>query len=183
MKKAAYLISDEFCPSYNVQVTEKHLPKLQKVGIVVSSEDYAARSDRNKFGSYGKRPYENDDERLREYSSEKIPNNRPAPIAVDIRYQQQSQVYKQGSNRRLVALETASSDIETQSNVSSRMNEDDDEGWTIVKEKNKNDDNQSVVGSKSDVQSSLTASNISDSTFKTVTSSRFLGRGRGIIKR
>ncbi|CAF0711813.1 unnamed protein product [Brachionus calyciflorus] len=192
-KKLAYLLSDELCPSYGIQVTESHLPTEKPVGTVVYSNKFNTNDQRGKkyFNDLRKRPHENDEiyetERNRyERGSSTMASNstgRSNMIATDIRYQQQQQrpphsqpVNRSNSNRRLIALENANSDSEAQSNVSGRYDDDDDDdGFTAVNKNKIEDDNKSVV-------SSVQGSSISDSSYRTLPTTRFMGRGRAMFR-
>lgn len=168
VKKFAYLISEYIGPIFEINLTDRHLPVQTPVGTIIHNTDSEPRGRRNQRPlQYGKRPHENDEERNMEiYMTERSSNvGTSSMISVDIRKQSQNV----RTNRRLIAIETAS-EVDTNSVVSGKYEADED-GWTIVKDKNQKDaDNISELSENN--------SNLSDSTFKTVNTSRYMGRGR-----
>ncbi|RNA26759.1 maelstrom -like protein [Brachionus plicatilis] len=172
VKKAAFLISEHIGPIFEINLTERHLPVQIPVGTVIHNTDSELRTKKSQRPfQYGKRPHENDQKSTTEiYMTQRTSNSGSSSmISVDI--QKQSQNIR--TNRRLVALETAS-EIDTNSVVSDKY-EPDAEGWTVVKDKHqKATDNMSELSADN--------SNLSESTFKTVNPSRYIGRGRAFNK-
>ena len=162
VKKTAYLISEYIGPIFGIKLTDKHLPVQVPVGTVIHNNDSEIREKRiQRPYHYGKRSYENDQDTTTEiYMSERKSNLGTSSLkSVEVRKISQNV----RTNRRLVALETTF-ELDTNSVLSEKY-ELDEEGWTIVKDKNQNDN-----------------LNISGSTFKTVNPSRYIGRGRSFNK-
>lgn len=171
VKKAAYLISEYIGPIFEIKLTDKHLPVQTPVGTVIHNNDSEnRRKGTQRSYKYGKRSFENDQDTNTEiYMTERKSNlGTSSFVSVDISKQSQNA----RTNRRLVALETAI-EMDTNSVVSEKYELEED-GWTIVKDKNQNDDVASQI--------SIDSSNISCSTFKTVNPIRYMGRGRAFNK-
>lgn len=195
-KKASYLISDNICQFYGVELTAKHVPIQKPVGTVIYSEATRSKaseashrsSTTSLYSRSSKTSFENQEHQTRNIrpagARESLANTRNMMPALDIRRRplvsdklekNAAQLMNDQNNNVKVDESTICSNIstvpqkrETTKNMANETMEIEEDDWvTVESHRNKGSDRTSIV----------TGSNLSS------VENRFMGRGRSLSRR